>query len=229
MASPDPLPLDELDRIPDPARGVADRPIPPPIVPAEPSPTRADRRRRGLVGLAVAAAWIAAALLRFGVRGDIGAAGVSGPLAAWAIAVGAGLAFLLRPRARGLPAGVRGVQHALWVVPAIYVVGILLVDGSSAGVEIPLGWETARACLGVAVLMALGPLALMATLLRGSFASAPALRGAAVGALAGFAGTIGIHAHCPARSFGHLLVAHGPAIVLGAIAGGLFGRLGGRP
>jgi hypothetical protein len=80
----------------------------------------------------------------------------------------------------------------------------------------------------MSTVIAAGPLAAAAFFLRGAFLSAPGWRGAAVGALAGLAGSIGIHAHCPCQGITHLLFAHGTVIVAGAAAGGALGRIGGR-
>ncbi len=138
---------------------------------------------------------------------------------------GAGvLALVLRRGARGLPGGVRIVQHAVWIVPAAYVLGMVLVARGDG----PVTWASVRGCLCLSTLIAVGPLTAAALFLRGSFLSAAGWRGAAVGALAGLAGSIGIHAHCPVQDLGHLLAAHGTAIVVGAAAGGALGRLGGR-
>jgi hypothetical protein len=76
--------------------------------------------------------------------------------------------------------------------------------------------------------MTLGPLIAAALYFRASFLSVPAWRGAAVGALAGLAGSVGIHAHCPKQALLHLLAAHGTAILAGAAAGAGLGTIGGR-
>jgi hypothetical protein len=212
--------LDGMDRIPDPARGA--RAVPPPaVVPAEPSPTRADRALRVRVAVALAILWVAGTVAAMGVRTDIAAPLALGPLLVWAAAVVVGLAAVLRPRARGLPAGIRVVQHTLWIVPALYVI-VVVAAGLSSGP--PFGWGTIRGCLAIANLVALGPLAAAAVVLQRSFLSASGWRGAAVGALAGLSGSLGVHAHCPVPAFDHLLASHGPSILLGAILGGILGR-----
>lgn len=223
MMGADPYSLDGIDGIPDPAARIADRDRPPPpALPADPSPTRADRRRLARGAAVAAVAWVAAGLAMVGVRHDIATPLVIAPLAAWSLAVVLGLALVLRPRARGLPAPVRVVQHALWIIPAIYAAGVLLVGATSGGP--PLEWASLRGCLAVSHVMAFGPLAAAAVLLRRSFLSASTWRGAAVGALAGLGGSLGVHAHCPAPSFDHLLLAHGPSILVGGILGAIFGR-----
>jgi hypothetical protein len=224
MTLPDPLSLDGLDQIPDPAATVPRAAVPPATMPTEASPTRAERRRRVLLASALGVAWLGAVVVRLGVRADISAPAVAAPLATWVLTLAMGLLLVLRPGPRGLPPGVRAVQHALWIVPAVYVV-VATLAARPAGEP---GWAAGSTCLVVAGLMALGPLAAAALIFARAFPSASTWRGAAVGALAGLSGAIGIHAHCPYQSWGHLLMAHGPVIVVGAVLGGLFGRTRGR-
>jgi hypothetical protein len=221
----DPLSLDGIDQIPDPA---AHAPAPlagPPVPPTEPSPTRAARRARVQRGVIVGALWIAAAIFGTGLRHDFASVAALGPTATWAVTVVAGLSLLLLPRARGLPAGIRLVQHALWIVPAIFVVAVL-ATGAKSG-DPPLSWATIKGCLAMANVAALGPLVIAALLLRHVFLSGAAWRAAAVGALAGLSGSLAVHAHCPVGSLDHLLAAHGPSIVVGAVLGAIFGRMRG--
>jgi hypothetical protein len=49
-----------------------------------------------------------------------------------------------------------------------------------------------------------------------------------IGAIAGLAGAVGVHAHCPLAAMAHVLVAHGLPIVLGAAVGAVAAALGGR-
>lgn len=221
----DPLSLEGIDRIPDPAAHVARAPTPPAVLPDEPSATRAARRSHARVAIGGAIAWIAASVAAFGVRRDIASPLVVAPLVAWSATMLLALSLLLRPRDRGLPAGIRVVQHALWIVPAIYVVGVLVVSASPG--DPPLTWSTIRACLCIANLAAAGPLVAAAIFLRGSFLSGAAWRGAAVGAIAGLGGSLGVHAHCAIASMDHLLAAHGPSILVGAALGAIFGRMRG--
>jgi hypothetical protein len=177
------------------------------------------------VALAFAGAWVAAGAVGFGLRPDLVSAGVIGPIAAWTLCGAVVLGVVLRPRARGLPVGVRALQHALWTVPAAYVAGAAIVNVPSSD---PITWASIRGCLGTTTALTVGPLIAAALFFRGSFLSAPGWRGAAVGALAGLAGSIGIHAHCPKQALWHLLVAHGTAILAGAATGAGLGAIGGR-
>ncbi len=223
--APIPCPSTRLGDIPDPVARVAFAAVPPAVPPAEPVPTRADRRVRARAAVAFVVAWLAAAVMLFGLRPDVASAVVIVPLVVWVGGGAALLGVILRPRARGLPVGVRAVQHAVWIVPVTYAVVAMLVSAPAEG---SLTWESIRGCLALSTLIAVGPLTAAALLLRGSFLSAPAWRGAAVGGLAGLAGSIGAHAHCPVRSAGHLLVAHGAAIAIGAAVGAALGQARGR-
>lgn len=229
MAS-DPFSLDGIGEIPDPAARAASAPIPAPVAPAEPSLTRADRARRVRAAAVFAIAWIAAVLVASGVRKDLLSGAALGPIVGWITCGAILLAFVLRARARGLPPPARAVQIALWSVPAAFVAGVLVVAAASGAplTFAQMAWASMRACVVLSVAMALGPLTAASFALRGSFLSAPGWRGAAIGALAGLSGSIGVHAHCPINEVGHLLTAHAAAILVGAAAGGALGHLRGR-
>jgi hypothetical protein len=218
--------IDDFASIPDPAAGVAARPAPPASPPADPSLTRADRRRRSAVAAALAVGWIGVTVWRFGVRGDVSDLAVAGELALWTTAGAGALVLALRPSPRGMPPSLRAVQIVLAAMAIVYL-GSVLARAASAP-EVPLTWGSVKGCLGAANLMALGPLLLGAFALRRSFLSAPAWRGAAVGAVCGLGGAIGIQAHCPVDAASHVLLGHGLAIVGCAIAGGLLGARAGR-
>ncbi len=221
-------PLDALSEIPDPAAAIAARRAPaPPPPPASTSPTRAERQNRIRFAAALAIAWIGAVVARFGLRDDLVAPGVLGLLVLWCALAAAGLALAFWPRGRGLPPGIRAVQIALAAIPAIWIASA--IAKSAAAPEVALTLRTAGACMTIANAMALGPLIVVALLIRGSFTSAPALRGAAVGAVAGVLGAVGIHAHCPIEAASHVVVAHGAPLVAGALAGAVLGALRGRP
>ena len=125
--------------------------------------------------------WLAAAVLVFGLRPDLASMVAMAPIVVWLGEWGGSpRALVLRPRARGLPAGVRVVQHAVWLVPAAYALGAVLVAAPAEG---PLHLrESIRGCLAISALIAVGPSTAAALFLRGSFLSAPGWRGAAVGA-----------------------------------------------
>jgi hypothetical protein len=217
--------LDLLERIPDPVGRL------PTTAPPATIPTEASRTRPQLVGLrvglvAIAALWLVGAVSALGVRPDFASPIVWVPLATWTAGAAIALGVMLRPRERGLPAGLHVVQHAVWMIPAAYVVVAAVVAGPP---DLPFAWATLRGCLGISLALSVGVLLAASAALRRSFPSAAGWRGAAVGAVAGLAGATGILAHCPARGLDHLLVAHGATIALSTLAGAVLGRLGGRP
>lgn len=219
--------------IPDPAGGLAPAaPASPVTAPSEPSLTRGQRGLRRSVVLLLSAAWVSAIVWRLGLRDDVSAMEVILPLALW-IAVGAaGLWAAARRRGPGLPPPAPVALAVSIAVPALFAAVAFAwstPEGLSAEVaEEAMRWATIRACLLVTLLLAAGPVALACFLLRRSFLSAPAWRGAAVGAVCGIAGAAGVHTHCPVGMSGHVLVAHGIPILVAALVGAVLGALRGR-
>jgi hypothetical protein len=217
------LDLEGIGDIPDPAAHLAARPLPEAKVPAEPSRTRPDRARLDRAAVAAGFAWVALAAFGLGFREDLHHAAVAAPLALWTLLAGLGVLFMQRPRRRGLPVGIRAVQGLLVAVPLVFFV--------SAAATTPEEHATAAEhvfCLAVSNGIAFTLFALAAAVLRGSFLSAPAWRGAGIGALCGLGGTVGIQAHCPVSGLLHVGVAHGLAIAVGAAAGAAAGARWGR-
>lgn len=230
MMDPDVRLPDGWDDIPDPAAILGARPLPLASPPAEPSLTRASRQRRALVCAILSLAWIGAPIAALHPRGDIDRLGVIAAIAFWTLTLALALVLALRPRRRGLPAGVRAIQLVILGVSAAFVLGCLVV---SAGIpEVVVDLTQVRGglgCLTITSIMGIGPLLLAASVLRRSFPSAPALRGAAVGVIAGLGGAIGIYALCPVQARMHLLISHGLPILALTLAGAALGAIGGRP
>jgi hypothetical protein len=226
MAAPDPFSFEDFGSIPDPAAGLGVRPPPSPVPPSDPSPTRAERRRRSLIALGFGVAWVVFLVWRLGLRGNIADGGLLASLALWTLVSGGGLALALRPNARGLPPSLRVVQIILLALAALYVAGVLVRDATAP--DVPIHWGNVLGCLSCAHLLAAGPLVVAALMLRRSFLSFPAWRGAVVGAACGFGGAIGIHAHCSVETASHVLVAHGLVIVISAALGAVLGARQGR-
>lgn len=211
--------------IPDPLRGVGPRPAAEVKPPSEPSPTRAVAAARRRIAIAIGAAGVIGALAFLGLRPDLRSAEVILQLSVWTLAVPAGLVVAVRPRAGGFPAGVTEVRAFAVALVGLFVALALL---PADGVEVPLSARTVRFCLTFATLAGLPALAGAALVLRRTFLNAPVLRGALVGAVCGLGGTISAHAHCPAVSPSHVIVAHGlPIAVFGAL-GAIFGAFRGR-
>ena len=140
--SPDPFSLDGLRG--DPRSGGARRlrpPAPRPRRPPSRSPTRADRSRRAGPRWRSSVAWLGAVVLVLSASApDLATPAVAAPIAAWRLGGAALLGSCCAPGPRGLPAGVRVVQHAVWIVPAAYALGVVLV----AAPEGPLTWASMR-------------------------------------------------------------------------------------
>lgn len=218
--------LSELKDIPDPAARVAARPPPAPVeAPAERSPTRPARERRVAGAILAGLAWILLLTWWEGFRDDLGSPRVALPLVLWAALSGLGLLLALVPRARGLPAGVRVLQ-ALVAAVAVGFLAAAVVTSRVHDVLAPL--MVHLECSAVALGMAIVPFALAALVLRRSFLSAPAWRGAAIGALCGIGAAIGIHSHCSLDEVVHVAFAHGVPIAAGALLGAAAGALRGR-
>ncbi|WP_437675249.1 NrsF family protein [Sorangium sp. So ce131] len=218
--------LEGLEDIPDPAAHLAGR-APPPLTaaPAEPSLTRPARERRVASAILVGLAWVLLLTWIAGFRADIGSPRVAIPLALWALLSSLGLLLALTPRARGLPAGVRALQALVAAVPAGFLAAAVATSGLANG---PLSLMMHLKCSAIGLGMALPPLALAAFVLRRSFLSAPAWRGAAIGALCGLGAVIGIQAHCSYDDVVHVAFAHGLPIAAGALLGAAGGALRGR-
>ncbi|MEP7125904.1 MAG: NrsF family protein [Byssovorax sp.] len=226
MAAPDPISLDDFAAIPDPARGLGARPTPAAPPPGDPSPTRAERRRRNLVAAGFGLSWVVFLVAHLGLRGNIADAGLLASLGLWTLLAVGGLALALRTDARGLPPSLRVVQIVLLGVAALYVVGVLVRDATAPNV--PIHWSNVIGCLSWAHLLAVGPLLVAALVFRRSFLSFPAWRGAVVGAACGLGGAIGIHTHCVVETASHVLVAHGLVIAVSALLGAALGARAGR-
>jgi len=222
MTAQGPTSTRDFAAIPDPAAEVTLRSRPPAQAPTEPAATRADRRLRGALALAASIGWIAAIVARLGLRADFMAADVLIEIGAWTIVGVAGLFVALRPSAGGLPRSLRAVQVVLLGVLLVFAVLAAALAGP------PADSLQAAPCLALGALMAAGPMVLTAIFLQRSFISSPGWRGAAIGAICGLAGSVGIHAHCPRVAMSHVLLTHGLPILLGSIAGAVWSRARGR-
>ena len=217
----------EFGDIPDPAAGVASRPAPEAAAPAEASPTRPERNRRLVAGLGIALAWAALITIGFGLRPDIGRAGILAELALWAVTAAVALVGALHPGQSGISVGVRVLAVLLAGVPAVFLA--CAAAWSSDAPPIPLTWATSKGCLLLSTAIGLGPLGVALFCFRGAFAAAAPWRLSLLGAVCGLTGSIGCQAHCAiGDAFTHVGVAHGMPILLGAVVGGVYGALRGR-
>ncbi len=219
-----------IEDIPDPAAHLAARPPPalaegPAEGPAEPSLTRPARERRALSATLAGLAWILLFSWGEGLRDDLGSPRVLVPLAVVAVLSGLGLLLALRPRARGLPASVRAIQALAVAVPVGFLAAAVVRSGVA---DPPVPLELHLRCVASALCTALVPFALAALVLRRSFLSAPAWRGAAIGSLCGLGVVVGLEAHCAPDDLRPVAAPPGPPIGAGALLGAAAGALRGR-
>lgn len=184
------------------------------------APTRAElvrRRRRALIASGV---WLAVQLVAFGVRPDLAAlpayyvvAVIAGPFAAGALAVVASL----HPGRWGLGLRTPLLMALSFLAPAGFIL---------AGLATPLPTAAPSAgggvfCFNAILAWTLLPMVSASLVLRRSFAAGPvyrsALLGGGVGLIAGALFTL----HCPVIERFHVAFAHGAAVAIAAIAGGL--------
>jgi hypothetical protein len=218
------------DGVPDPlsARALSDEPsIAAP--PREPSPTRAVFSRRVGLALALSAGSWLGLLVVLGPRADL--ARQLPVLVASSLAAALGLMLAVR-HAWGLPPEVRALRAVVLGAPLAFacaVVAQAAVSGPRAAGAGGSGEASAAlVCTSLGALFTVAPLGAIVVVLARSFVSASALRGAALGAVAGLAGAVGIHAHCPREGLVHALLGHGLPIVVASALGALGGRLRGR-
>lgn len=228
MSAPERGTFDSFTDIPDPAaRAAREAPPPPPALPAN-ALTRAQLRARRLGALALGLGWVALLAWRFGLREGLARPEILAPFLLWTLLGAATLALALRPGERGLPPGIRRIQALAALVPALYLLTVILRARAVPLDDVPLSWATAGPCFSATQVLMLGPLALAGLALHRSFLGNAAWRGGLVGAVAGLAAAIGIHTHCPVEAPSHILVAHGLAIVTGGLLGAALGALRGR-
>jgi hypothetical protein len=211
-----------FDDIPDPIR--AAQAIAPMEAPRERSPTRAGRRTRMVLAALLSFVWVLLLTLRFGVRDDLAAIGAK---IAALVALGAvTLGLVLRSGARGRPAGIRLLQALLVAVALVYV--FVAVATSLPALEGRAAWQGMLPCFLTTLLLSFGPLLFASFVFARSFSTIPAWRGAAIGAIVGLLGSIGIDAHCTNDAYGHVLLAHGLPVVALALIGAAFGARYGK-
>jgi hypothetical protein len=223
--APDLGDLAALADIPDPVRGAAP-PVPEAAAPAEPSPTRAQRRRRLIIGLVLGLSWVAALTLKKGLRPEL-TPSLLLELGLWSVMAVVALAVALYPGQRGVSLRVSLLGAAFLGLPAFFLVTALA--WSMDAPPVPLTLPTWGGCMSLATGIGLGPLLISLYLFRRAFVAAAPWRLGLLGAVCGLAGTIGCQAHCPlGHAFSHVSLAHGLPILVGALAGLAWGHWRGR-
>jgi hypothetical protein len=212
--------------IPDPLGGRAgsasQAPRPPPRLALTP-PTRGRTRATRATALALALAYDGALIAALqthtaGRPSATMAAGLAIPLVAGAVALTAGA----RSGSRGLGLSSPTVPSAAIAAPVLFVVAtLLLLPGGPADDRFV---AHAMTCVLNGAILATVPIALVAVAWRRAFAAASGWRTVALGVAAGSLATTSLALICPDASAAHVAVAHGAAILLGGVAGGLLAR-----
>lgn len=195
----------------------------------QPAPARASVRRTGWLAVLGGFAWLACLFAGLGgivvsqrPAGHIALVGAGWflmALGASALSVARGRSMLGRPRwSLALAAGLTAPLLFLWVLAAVLPWPQTASPTCAPNI-------TGTGCLGVALLMGVGPFVGFLFLRRGSDPLHPRLTGAALGAAAGAWGSWAIGLHCPCTGLGHSFIGHVlPAAGL-ALAGWLAGNL----
>lgn len=186
-------------------------------------PTRAEVQKRRRSAVVVSGGWLAVQLAIFGLRRDLGelpayyvVTTIVGPCAAGLLIVAASV----HPGRLGLGLRAPLILALALLGPAAFIVAALLTA--------PLGEGSHRAgiladssCLNAIVAWALLPMVAAALVLRRTFASAASSRSALLGGGIGLIAGALFAIHCPITDRLHVALAHGGAVGLVALAGGL--------
>jgi hypothetical protein len=220
------LDLHRLDDIPDPFAGAARSPVRPMqarSMPASPPRSRVEAARA--VALAAALLFEASWLVAIERRPDLGslspgrlAVGLLVPFGAAAIALWAAA----RRGLRGLGEPVERLAIAATVAPAFFIVFTLL--SAETAFQDGAFWRHSTHCAMTAAFLAAGPLAIGAWALGRAFVAASRWRAAALGMACGALAAATMSLACPIDSALHVLVGHGSMILIGGLAGAIFGR-----
>ena len=213
--------LRELDDLPDPFERELEGALPDIDVRKLPaSPTRAEVRRKRAVAVVAALVYEAALLAMMGLRPDLATApraalalGFLAPVAALALAV----ASSARSRGRGL--GEPPVRIASAMVGAIVLFAVAAVLGPHDSSASDATTGATLACAMGVMMLAFAPLVLVAVAFRRAFTASAPWRTAALGVACGALAAAAIHLRCAIDDPIHVIVGHGAAIALGAIAG----------
>lgn len=195
---------EDLLAIPDPAAKPV-RPLPPPVLPSEPSPTRRQARARRLVALALGASWLALIPIVFGPRPDLGSAVVLTQVAL-AFVLGVAALWLAVSPSRPLGPSLRQAGVLALLALAVFSGASLLAPCEQHGATLLYG---AFVCGDVVLGFSLVPAALAAWALRRSAATGAGRHGALLGLGIGFCATCALTMHCPQLDGLHMLLGHG--------------------
>jgi hypothetical protein len=186
-------------------------------------------RVRRAVAVIAAVAWPLVVLLVFGLRRGLAERStfvVAQVIVFASLLVSAAFAAV-SGGTRGLGVPVSRARVIAIVAPLGFaLIGLLWLPPGASGTFGELGPPSAiMACLSLGLLVALPVLIVAVWALQRAFPSAAGWRGAALGAAVGLVGTVFLTFHCGSSFGGHIALAHGLPIVIGALAGAGFARV----
>ena len=189
---------------------------------AHPSPTRGEARRRALVLVVLATL---AALGVFVAVGGVARAGARPPSIAIALTGGWAIAAAVLTRIVTARRTSLGPDRGLLVaVTALTPVLLFTWMRLFAGAYVPLFPPAGMRCLALMLAIGALPLATFLAIRRGAEPRAPALLGAAGGAISGAWAALLVDLWCPVVEAPHALIGHVLAVVVLAAAGAIAGR-----
>jgi hypothetical protein len=209
--------------IPDPLAPRGTPPVSRPPVLDE-APQRTLTRQRRLLALTGSIAWLAAHLVVYGIRSDLGELSV--PYLAAQIF----LPFLVASGslAVALGPGKLGLGLKITLIAALAVLGPITFCLIALGAPVPRAVSDGGAllpifvCFDITVAWAAVPLLLAALSLRGAFAAGARWRSALVGAGVGLAAGATMNVHCPNVAPAHMLFGHGLPVLVATLLGAAF-------
>lgn len=203
----------------------------PPMPDLGPRPrTRREVKKLRVGAALVGVVWLAAMLLKTGMRPDhqeLPWAYAYG-LPAMMVASGLGmLALALAGGRRGVGARPRWVRLAVVVLPLLFVMSSLWTEvgvHSVVPTSYAAAWSAHVACGVMTFVLGAGPFAVALMALRHAFPSSFAARGALVGLCCGLGAAATIHLHCPVAMTSHILVSHGTPLLALTVLGAVLAR-----
>ncbi len=220
--------MPEFDDIPDISRLASETPAGPPDIGAlgrvrAAPPTRRELAKRRRAAIVLSVAWLTVQFLAFGIRGDLSRLSFGYLLGLIGAPFSAGILAIVaasRPGRVGL--GVRPVLVVALalICPVIFLVAGLCMPAPYAGGELG-NLMLGAYCLNSTIAWALLPILSAAIVLRGAFASGAVWRSALLGGGCGLVAAALFTLHCPVVGKAHIIVAHGGAVLVSALLGGL--------
>jgi hypothetical protein len=186
-------------------------------------PTRLELAKRRRAAVALSAAWFTVQFLAFGVRGDLPRLSAGYLLALVAVPFSAGMLAIVAAYHRGrfgLGSRPALVVALALVCPLTFLLAGLGMPTPYAGGD-PGNLMSGAYCLNITMAWTLLPIVSAGVVLRRAFVSGAIWRSALLGAGCGLVAAALFNLHCPVMGKLHIVLAHGGAVVISVLGGGL--------